>query len=166
MRKTLRHLTIGCMVTLGLSGVGRTASADQPEPLTLAVWVRDTANVPDDVLTGAQTEVTRIFRQAGVETVWRAPSPSSANTDAPRDPLITIAILSYDQVERLHHALTRDGMGVGFALNSSPTTRANLAYVFYHRVKSLTGRVLTETGRLWHVFEDVHPADRRSRIPV
>jgi hypothetical protein len=138
MRKTLRYVTVGVMVTLG-TGVGRTASADQAEPLTLAVWVRDTAQVPDDVLTGARTEVTRIFRQAGVETVWPSPSSASANTDAFREPRLTIAILSYDQVERLHRALTRDGVGVGFAVNSSPTTRANVAYVFYHRVKSLTG---------------------------
>jgi hypothetical protein len=139
MRKTLRHLTIGCMVTLGLGGVERTASADQTEPLTIAVWVRDTAQVPADVLTRAQTEVTRIFRQAGVQTVWRDPSSSPAPTTAPREPRITIAILSYDQAERLGPALTRDGVGVGFALNSSPTTRANVAYVFYHRVKLLTG---------------------------
>jgi hypothetical protein len=139
MRKTLRHLTIGCMVTLGLAGVGRTAFADQSEPLTLVVWVRDTAQVPDDVLTHAQTEVTRIFRQAGVEIVWGAPSSASASTDASREPRLIIAILSYDQVERLPPALTRDGAGVGVALNSSPTTRANVAYVFYHRVKSLTG---------------------------
>ena len=139
MRKTLRHLTIGCMVTLGLAGVGRTASADQPEPLTLVVWVRDTAQVPDDVLTHAQTEVTRIFRQAGVETVWRAPASASAKTDASREPQLTIAIVSYDQAERLHPALTRAGVGVGFAMSSSPTARTQVAYVFYHRVKSLTG---------------------------
>jgi hypothetical protein len=121
------------------SRIGVSASADQPEPLTLAVWVRDTAQVPDDVLTGARTEVTRIFGQVGVETVWPSPSSASANTDASREPRLTIAILSYDQVERLHPTLTRDGVGVGFALNSSPTTRANVAYVFYHRVKLLTG---------------------------
>ena len=139
MRKTLRHLTIGCMVTLGLAGVGRTASADQPEPLTIAVWVRDTAQVPDDVLTGARTEVTRIFRQAGVETVWLSPASASADTDASREPRLTIAIVTYDQAERLHPALTRAGVGVGFAMSSSPTTRTQVAYVFYHRVKSLTG---------------------------
>ena len=139
MTKTLRHLTIGCMVTLGLAGVGRTASADQPEPLTLVVWARDTAQVPDDVLAHAQTEVTRIFRQAGVETVWRAPASASTNTDASRELRLTIAIVSYDQAERLHPALTRAGVGVGFAMSSSPTTRTQVAYVFYHRVKSLTG---------------------------
>ena len=139
MTKTLRRLTVACIVTLGLAGVGRTVSADQREPLTLVVWARDTAQVPDDVLTHAQTEVTRILRQAGVETVWRAPSSASANTDASREPQLTIAIVSYDQAERLHPALTRAGVGVGFAMSSSPTTRTTVAYVFYHRVKSLTG---------------------------
>ena len=138
MRKTLRHVIVGVIMTLG-TGVGRTASADQPEPPTIAVWVRDTAQVPDDVLTGARTAVTRIFRQAGVETVWLSPASASANTDASREPRLTIAIVTYDQAERLHPALTRAGVGVGFAMSSSPTTRTQVAYVFYHRVKSLTG---------------------------
>ena len=138
MRKTLRHLTAGVIVTLG-TGVGRTASAVQPEPLTIAVWVRDTAQVPDDVLTGARTAVTRIFRQAGAETVWLSPASASADTDASREPRLTIAIVTYDQAERLHPALTRAGVGVGFAMSSSPTTRTQVAYVFYHRVQSLTG---------------------------
>jgi hypothetical protein len=138
MRKTLRHVTVGVIVTLA-TGVGRTAAADQAEPLTIAVWVRDTAQVPDDVLTGARTEVTRIFRQAGVETVWLSPSLASATTDASREPRLTIAIVTHDQAERLHPALTRAGVGVGFAISSSPTTRTQVAYVFYHRVKSLTG---------------------------
>ena len=137
MTSTFRNLTVGFLVTLGLAGVGRTASADQTDPLTIVLWVRDTAQVPDDVLTHAQTEVTRIFRQTGVQTVWQVPSSSSANTDASRDPRITIAILSLDQTKRLLPALTGDALGL--ALNSSPTTRATMAYVFYHRVKHLTG---------------------------
>jgi hypothetical protein len=124
---------------LGLAGMAQTASADQPDPLTIVLWVRDTAQVPEEVLTHAQMEVTGIFRQAGVQTVWRVPSSSSANTAGSREPRLTIAIVSYDQAERLHPALTRGGVEVGFALNSSSTTRANVAYVFYHRVKHLTG---------------------------
>jgi proline iminopeptidase len=59
------------MVTLGLAGVGPTASADQSEPLTIVLQVRDTAHVPDEVLTGAQAHVTANFRQTGVQTVSR-----------------------------------------------------------------------------------------------
>ena len=137
MRTTLRHVTVGAMVTLGLAGVGPTASADQTDPLTIVLRVRDTARVPDDVLTDAQTAVTAIFHQAGVQTVWRAPSSSSVNTDGSREPRITIAILTHDQAERLQSGLPRYALGL--ALNSSPTTRANMAYVFYQRVKPLTG---------------------------
>ena len=136
MRETLRHrhLAVGFLVTLGLAGVGWTASADQTAPLGMILWVRDTAQVPDNVLTDAQTEVTRIFRQAGVEAVWRAPSSSSA---APGERWLIIAILSREQTERLFPALTGDE--VGTAASSSPTRRANVAYVFYDRVERLTG---------------------------
>ena len=137
MRKTLRHATVGVMVALGLAGVAPAASADQSEPLTIVLQVRDTAHVPDDVLTGAQAEVTAIFRQAGVQAVWRAFSSSSTNTDGSREPRITVAILSHDQAERLQSGLPRYALGL--ALNSSPTTRANVAYVFYERVRPLTG---------------------------
>jgi hypothetical protein len=68
-----------------LAGIGRTASADQTEPFTIGLSVRDTARVPDDVLTHAQAEVTRIYLQAGVEIVWRAPSSPSAEKHAGRE---------------------------------------------------------------------------------
>ena len=51
-----------------------------------------------------------------------------------REPRLTFAIVTCDQAERLHPALTRAGVGVGFAMSSSPTTRTQVAYVFYHRV--------------------------------
>lgn len=136
MTKTLRRVTVGLIATLGLAGAGRTASAGQTETPTIALWVNNTAQVPDDVLAQAQAEVTQIYRQAGVKTVWGAPASLSADMPAAREPRLTIVILSRDQERRLHPALVRDGVGV--ALNS-PTTRAHMAYVFYHRVERLTG---------------------------
>lgn len=136
MTRTSRHLTMGFIVTLGLAGVGRTASADRTEPLTIALWVHDTAQVPDAVLTRAQAEVTGIYRQAGVEIMWRASSSSSVDTDADRESRLTIAILSYDQAKRLSPELIRDAVGVAL---SSATSRSHVAYVFYHRVENLTG---------------------------
>ena len=136
MTKTLRRVTIGVMVTLDLAGAGQTASASQAEPLTIALWLRDTARVPDDVLAKAQAGVTLIYSQAGVEIVWLASASQAADLHGAREPRITIAILSEDQEKRLHPALARHGVGV--ALNS-PTTRAHMAYVFYHGVERLTG---------------------------
>ena len=136
MRKTRRHVTVGVMVTLGLAGAGPTADADQTEPLTIVLRVRDTAPVPEDVLTDAQTAVTAIFRQAGVQTVWRALSSWSVHTEAPREPRLTIAILSPGQTERLSSVLVRDALGL---VVNGPTAHATVAYVFYHRVKHRTG---------------------------
>jgi hypothetical protein len=128
---------MGFIVTLGLAGVGQPASAaDQAGPVTIPLWIRNTAQVPDDVLTGAQTEVTKIYRQAGVETMWLAPTSSFANTEANRGPWLTIAILSRDQAQLLNPAITRDGVGVAPA---TPARRGHVAYVFYHRVEKLTG---------------------------
>src|SRR5688500_2395392 len=100
MTKTLLRLTVGGIVTLGLAGVGQTASADQTERPVIALWVRDTAQVPTEVLTRAQAEVTHIYRQAGVELVWLASASPSTNTDADRKPSFTIAILSRSQERR------------------------------------------------------------------
>lgn len=136
MTRTPRYLTGGFIVTLGLAGVERPASADQTERLTIALWVRDTAQVPDDVLTQAQAEVTQIYRQAGVETVWLAASSLFASTDPDGKPWFTIAILSRDQAQRLNPALTHGAVGVAM---SNPTRRGHVAYVFYHRVENLTG---------------------------
>jgi len=136
MRKTRRHVTVGVMVTLGLAGLGQIAAADQADPLTIVLRVRDAAGVPDDVLTYAQTIVTAILRQAGVQTVWRALSQSLAATEAARELGFTFAILSPDQTGRIAPALTRDALGL---VVNSPTTGAVVAYVFYHRVKNRTG---------------------------
>lgn len=136
MRKTLRHATVGLIVALGPAGAERTASAGQAEPLTIAVWVRDTADVPADVLAQARADVTQIYRQAGVEAVWLVSAPLSADHDTDPKSSFVVAILSRRQVEHLPPALSRYGVGV--ALNSS-TTRAHMAYVFYHRVEHLTG---------------------------
>ena len=136
MTRTSRNVTVGFIAMLGLAGVGRTTSADQTEPLAVALWVRDTAQVPEAVLTQAKAQVTRIYRQAGVEIMWRASSSSSADTDADRESRLTIAILSYDQAKRLSPALIRDAVGVAL---SSATSRSHVAYVFYHRVENLTG---------------------------
>lgn len=132
MSRTSRFLTMGFVVTVGLAGTGRTASADQTDPFKIVLRVRDTAHVPGSVLTGAQAEVTKIYRQAGVETMWRALASSPANTDASHEPRLTIAILSRDQTERLIPALAHNAMGIAVA-------RAHVAYVSYYRVEQLTG---------------------------
>ena len=134
MSRTSRYVTIGAIAALGLTGAERTASADQ-RPLTITLSVRDTAQVPDDVLARAQLEATKIYRQAGIQTVWLPPSSPLGDT-GPDCARFIIAILSRDQAPLLNPALTRGSVGVAL---SSPTKRGHIAYVFYRRVQDLTG---------------------------
>jgi hypothetical protein len=136
MTRISRYVTIGVIAAFGLAAAGHTASADQTEPLTIALSVRDGAQVPSGVLTQAQSDVTRIYRQAGVEIVWLATPSLLSDTDPDCGSRLIIAILSRDQVRRLNPALMRSEVGVAL---SSPTRRGRVAYVFYHRVEHLTG---------------------------
>jgi hypothetical protein len=75
---------------------------DQTESLAITLRLRDTAQVPNDVLTKAQGGVTRIYREAGVEALWLILESLSAESDAARQAALTVAILSVDQRARLH----------------------------------------------------------------
>jgi hypothetical protein len=109
MTKTCRRLRVGLMMTVGLTGLGRTVSADQTE--TLTIGVRNTAGAPGKVLGHAQADVTRIDREAGVGTVWRDWS-SAPDTAADRESGPTVAIPSRDQAERLDLAITGDAVAL------------------------------------------------------
>ena len=61
------------LLCMSLTISGPAAFADQAEPLVITLRLRDTARVPEDVLTTAQGDVTRIYCDAGVETVWLTP---------------------------------------------------------------------------------------------
>ena len=62
---------------------GPTVLADQTEPLVITLRLRDTARVPEDVLTTAQGDVARIYCDAGVETVWLTPELLSTESMKP-----------------------------------------------------------------------------------
>jgi len=136
METISRRVAIRAVVALGLACVGQAASADQIEPARVALSIRDTAQVPYDTLARAQMEMTRIYRQAGIEIVW-LPAPSlSGDKEASHESRFMIAILSHAQAQRLDPALTRDAVGVAV---SDGVSRGRVAYVFFKRVEQLTG---------------------------
>ena len=157
MTRTSRNLTVGFIVTLGLAGVGRTASAGQAEPLTITLCVHDYARVPRDVLTRAENEATRIYRTMGVELVWLDASPTSARPHpetiseqllnaSNRD--LTISILSGLMVQRTGTAENVMGVAPG-----TLEARGRLAYVFYERIEDLAQVYWQDTARiLGHVM--------------
>lgn len=126
---------------LATSSVGRESvespkPADQPEPLAIVVRVRDTASVPDDVLTTAQAEVTRIYREAGVEILWLTTESLLAESNAFRQAALTVAILTLNQAKQIG-AGVEDGR-VGFAAREE-SGGGQFVYVIYDRVERLTG---------------------------
>jgi len=60
----------------------------------ITLRLRDTARVPEDVLTTAQGGVTRIYCDAGVETVWLTPELLSTESNEARQAALTVAIVS------------------------------------------------------------------------
>jgi len=144
-----RHLVrIGLMARLlciALSvSVFRPAFADQSEPLVI-VWVRDTAGVPDDVLTRAQGDVTQIYREAGVETEWLTPDLLAVESDAVRQAALIVAILSMKQAERIDSVATGDRMG--FTARGAGEN-GRVAYVRYDRVEMHTGENGMDSARV------------------
>jgi hypothetical protein len=127
MAKTPRATTVGLVLTIGLIGAGRAAGADQTS-LSIPVWVRNRAEVPNSVLSRAQAEVKRIFRKAGVATVWvAAPHDKGSSEESP----LIIDILSRDEADR--HNLRHSAETLG-ATPTSGFERGRVAYVFYHRI--------------------------------
>ncbi|MGH2399573.1 MAG: hypothetical protein ACRDF6_06980 [bacterium] len=130
------HTSFWLIVMLGLGGVGALAFADHAGRLPILMRLRDTAEVPQHVLTEAQEEVTRIYREAGVDILWSTPASLSAESNAARQAALTVAILSDDQAERINSAGMRDA--VGFAVRTA-TEGGRVAYVVYNRVQMITG---------------------------
>jgi hypothetical protein len=109
----------------------------QPEPLAIVMRVRDTAQVPDDVLTPAQADVTRIYREAGVEVLWPTAESLSAESSVVRQAALTVAILTMGQADHIRSGASWDGL-VGFATRTGDG-EGRLVYVVYDRVELLTG---------------------------
>jgi hypothetical protein len=129
----LKLVTVGLCVVLGPAGIVQTASADQSTRPTVVIRVRDTAQVPPSILMRALEEVTRIYRQAGVETRW--PTSLSAEPKAVQTTALIIGIVSDHQVTRLP-VLSPNSMGI---VMLTANGRGRVGYVFYDRIHILTG---------------------------
>lgn len=131
-----RSILISISMTISTAPIGYAdgAAVIDTEPLAIAVRVRDTAQVPDDVLVQAQGDVTRIYRQAGVDLSWTTPDSLCAETNAARHTVLTIALLSFAQAVRMDSGVTTDR--VGFAARDT-AEGGRVAYVLYDRIEVL-----------------------------
>ena len=124
--------------------IAQTATSDSPqkplatsrEPLAILLRIRDTARVPHDVLTNAQADVTRIYREVGVEALWPTTESLLSESNAIRQAALTVAIVSMEQAQRMNSAIA-DGR-IGFAARTTDGD-GQLVYVIYDRVERVTG---------------------------
>lgn len=71
------YLTLGFIVTSGLTGLGQGAPASPETSLTVTIHVYNFAEVDHKTLIEAENVATGIFRKAGLETRWINPAVSS-----------------------------------------------------------------------------------------
>ena len=121
-----------------LTGFTKPAGAGQASAPQLAVGIQDEANVPARILTVAQAEVARVFRRAGVETIWVATTTAD----------LVIVIRSGRVAERT--SLTPDTTGQ--ATVNSATGRGRLAYVFYNHIEERRLTTLNPSEFLGHII--------------
>jgi hypothetical protein len=121
---------------IGSDCVERAESVDAAEPLAILLRVRDTAHVPHDVLTNAKADVTRIYREIGVDALWPTTESLLTESNATRQSALTVAIVSMEQAERMNSGIAEGR--VGFAARTADGD-GQLVYVIYDRVERLTG---------------------------
>ena len=113
-------------------GPGRASDGHAPDrSLTIAIHVYNYTKVNQNTLGGAKKEVARILHQAGVETLWAAPS----NESGPRLPRIYITIMPGSMSNRLTALRTVSKDALGFAPVADPD--GDQAYLFYNRVEAV-----------------------------
>jgi hypothetical protein len=120
------------VLAVGLAGLVRPAAADPRPLLRIVLHVYDDESIPPNVVSRAKAEMTRIYRNAGIDVVWTKQASS----------VVTLSILSREITDELIVATT--------ALGATPSTREYrglLAYVFYNRVERVARTYLNTSRR-------------------
>jgi len=128
-------------------GLAQNPPAPTPPSPEITISVHDYADVPPDVLAAAQAEAHRIFRQAGVETVWLTCSPKLEKTEPHGCSLVDATHLVLKILSHTTSAHVHDRNDVlGNALLDEKGT-GYYAYAFYDRVQRVA-----EERRLGHAL--------------
>jgi hypothetical protein len=118
MAKATQILMAGLMGTLALAGAVQSVEA---QTLKVALRVQNQAKIPNDVLAGAESAVTAIYANAGVELTF---------VDGPAD--VMVVLLSRHAESNMHHIPD----AVGFA-PCTKSERGHVAYVLQPRVDEI-----------------------------
>ena len=129
------HLSSG-VILAGLSfGVQAGLTCPQETGLKITLSVHNEALIKSETLVEAKQEVTRIYRNIGVETVWLdRPSPTETKRNSLRQegPNIVLIIVAHPMAEFAADDKRSLGISPGAGRIRS------LAYVFYDRVEDVS----------------------------
>ena len=137
MNKPFRACIGSLAVVVGLTGLARPAAADPIPTLPIVLQVAGHGNVPLHIVALAKAEVTRIYRDAGVNVVWIDATSSGGwshrlQSSGTFDPGFALVVLPPEMSDQLPVAATALGVAIGTSEH-----RGRLAYVFYNRVEHI-----------------------------
>ena len=146
MNRSLKHyLSLG-LIAAGISSIVQTGLAGPAEPgLKITLRVYNYAPIESETLIRAEQEVTRIYRNIGVGTVWLGqPLPTEKKQeDSPRQQKSDINL-------NIPPRATAEGLGVqSSSLGLAPGAGRNRdwAYVFYDRVEDLSRKQIVAAAQ-------------------
>jgi len=121
------------ILVIGLVGLARPAAAAPRPSLRIVLQVPDDDSIRPNVVSRAKDEMSRIYRDAGIDIVWTREAP---------DPQLTLTILSRELTDQLTVVTTALGGAVG-----TREYRGRRAYVFYNRVERVARTYLNTSRR-------------------
>ena len=133
MNRPSRPQVGSVILVIGLVGLARPAAADARLSLRIVLQVPDDDSIRPNIVTRAKAEMSRIYRDAGIDIVWTKEAP---------DPQVTLTILSRELTDQLTVVTTALGGAVG-----TRDYRGRRAYVFYNRVERVARTYLNTSRR-------------------
>jgi len=125
--RTSYAFTVGALMTIGLTSVARTVSAQPVDSFTLRLYLHNHAQIPRPIVSRAEEEVSRVYKQVGVTTVWV--DGHAALHPAGRDLELMVIINSQAGDQR---PFAGDVMG---RAPGSPLEQGRIAFAFYDPVE-------------------------------
>src|SRR6266850_3489262 len=122
------------ILVIGLAGLARPVAAEPGPSLGIVLHVSDDDRIPPNVVSRAKAEMSRIYRDAGIDIVW-------AN-EASSEPQLTLSLLSRERTDELTVVTTALGGAVG-----TREYQGRMAYVFYNRVARVARTYLNTSRR-------------------
>ena len=150
MAKTARKVTTALAVSAALLTPRAATAADAPERPTIVLHVDDFANFLPSDMDAAEQMAARIFRTAGIQTVWR-------RGRQPRPRIEGAMHLKVLVLSRAMAVQKISSEGVGDSVLGQAAKACGRAYIFSHRVAALATRNQRSVGDVlgWVIAHEV-----------